>query len=458
MTKIIVYITLYALTGGIIASTLFLAPHEANDFPLLRVVIIGFATILLTKYFVYMAVMPWFRAWKQRDNMIWRKCTPKVSVLIPAYNEEVGLLDTVRTILASTYRNVEVIVVNDGSSDSSDALMRSFLSKQTVFDGIEVKYFYKENGGKGKALNFALEHATGDIIMSIDADCVVAPETIHNFVRRFDNPRVMAAVGNVQIGNKDTLLGLIQQLEFLFSFAFKQAESVMGTIYIIGGAAGAFRREVFERLGGYNHENITEDIELSVRIQKAGMKIVYADDAIVYTEGATTLQGLIKQRLRWKRGRFQTFFEHGDLFFSFRKKHNKLLTLVMLPLAWFGDAQLACELPFLSFLYVYSYLTTDFSSFISGIIVVGSMFFVQIAWGNVKDKPYLLLLAPIGWLLFYVSTYVEFQALIKSVYGGITGKKAVWQKWERKGCGVVAQALESPLQMEDLQATNVAVS
>ncbi len=447
-----IYAALYLITGGIIVSVFLWTPRQGNDFPVLRLVIIVFATVLLTKYFFYMVTAPWFEVWKRHDEARWLKKAPKVSVLIPAYNEEVGLLSTVKTILASEYRNVEIVVINDGSTDGSDAMMRQFLAHQTIWDGIEVKYFYKENGGKGKALNYGLEQSTGEIIMSIDADCVLTPTTIGNFVKRFNNPEVMAAVGNVSIGNTDTLLGTIQYLEFLFSFYFKKAESLFNTIYIIGGAAGAFRREVFERVGNYNHENITEDIELSVRIQAAGMKIVYASDAFVYTEGAVSLKGLIKQRLRWKRGRFQTFFEHRSLFFSIKKKHNKLLTFVMLPIAYFGDLQLFCELPFLAFLYVYSYLTNDFSSFISGIIVVSSMFLVQIAFDDRKSNKILLIfLAPIGWLLFYVSTYVEFSALIKSVWAAMRKKEVTWQKWQRQGVGITMPEISlQPMHNQEL--------
>jgi len=121
---------------------------------------------------------------------------------------------------------------------------------------------------------------------------------MENFVKYFELPNVMAAVGNVKIGNTNSLIEIVQYLEFLFSFYFKKCDSIMNSIYIIGGAAGAFRKEVFEKLGGYDVKNITEDIELSFRIQHAGMKIVYAEDAIVYTEGATDFKGLIKQRLR----------------------------------------------------------------------------------------------------------------------------------------------------------------
>lgn len=444
--KWIVFIALYIGTGLLVLSTVVWTPHARNEFPYLRLFIIVFAAILLIKYFIYMMVSPWYDVILQIQRGIRKDknsspYTPLVSVIVPAWNEEVGLVKTVKTILESSYRNIELIVINDGSTDTSDALMKQFIKRyENSYDGdtplIPIIYHYKRNAGKGRALNKGIRLSNGDIIISIDADCVLLPDTVGNFVRHFENEKVMAAVGNVKIGNQKTLLETLQHLEFLFSFYFKKADSVFNTIYIIGGAAGAFRREVFEKVGLYSFKNITEDIDLSVRIQKAGMRIVYAADAVVYTEAATTFKGLAAQRLRWKRGRFQTFFEHRKLFFSDNKIHNKILSWLVLPLAVFGDIQLFFELFFLAFLYVYSFLTQDFTSFISGIIVVSSIFFVQI-WDNKTSKQddlvSLYLLAPIGWLLFYVTTVIEYLALMKAIWGLVTRQELVWQKWNRVG-------------------------
>ncbi|HVZ76340.1 MAG TPA: glycosyltransferase family 2 protein [Candidatus Paceibacterota bacterium] len=440
--KALVYIGLYCFTAGLIASLFLLVPNEHNDFPLLRTMIVGFATILLTKYAIYMALSPWYDV---RERYRSRRSgtaayRPLVSVIIPAWNEEVGLVTTVKSILKSRYRNVEIIVINDGSTDDSDRLFREFLaSYEAIPDNpnkMRIVYRYKENGGKGLALNKGIELSSGEIIVSIDADCALLPSTIGSFVEHFRDPSVMAAVGNVRIGNTDHFLGALQNLEFLFSFYFKKADSLCNTIYIIGGAAGAFRREVFDKVGYYSNTNITEDIDLSVRIQEAGMRIVYAADAVVYTEGASELSSLMKQRLRWKRGRFQTFWEHRRLFFSNRARHNKFLTWGVLPLALFGDLELFFEVLFLAFLYIYSTVTHDFSSFISGIIVVSLIFAIQIFDDPRSTRPSLYLLAPIGWLLFYVTTIVEYRALITSLRGMLSGQQIRWQRWERAGLSV----------------------
>ena len=447
LKKLFVYTGLYGVLFAIFGSIEFVHHTESNSFGWLRIIIIGFASLLLSKYFVYMTLSPWNEIRQRHRKQTLQAAhpgimyEPKVSVVVPAWNEEVGIITTVDALLKSTYTNMEIIVVDNASKDNTAINVKNYIANHIARQRIDptatpiqVIYSFEGKQGKGNALNNGLTLATGDIIMSIDADCYVPPTTVANFVQHFEDPTVMAAVGNVRIGNTDTIVGVVQYLEFLFSFYFKKAESLVNTIYIIGGAAGAFRREVFDKIGPYSTTNITEDIELSVRIQGNGMRIAYAPEAIVYTEGAVTLGGLMKQRLRWKRGRFETFAEHRDMFFSLKKEHNFLLSWFILPLALIGELQLSLEIAFLSFLYIFSFITGDFTSFISGIVVVGSMFIVQVVFDDHRESTIsFLLLAPIGWLLFYVSTLVETNALFKAFWGYIRKKELTWQKWERKG-------------------------
>ncbi len=441
--KFIVYFFLYFLTIGIILSVFFLAPNQNYNFPLLRFIIVSFATILLIKYFIYMVISPWYdvvTAYRKRKTQKDGGFNEKVSVLLPARNEETGVLVTIRALLESTYRNLEIIVIDNASTDNTydnvKALIRDYENsiKGGPGNNIKIVCLKEMTPGKGHALNKGITRARGEIIISIDADCFVPPDTIQNFVNHFQDPKVMAAVGNVKIGNTQTILGVVQYLEFLFSFYFKKCDSLLGSIYIIGGAAGAFRKSIFKKIGGYSVTNITEDIDLTFRIQYAGFKIVYAEDAVVYTEGASDLKSLMQQRLRWKRGRLQTFRDYQPIFFSTDKVHKKFLSWFILPLAIFGDMQLFMELFFIIFVYIYSYLTNDYSSFLSGIIVVTSMFMVQIIFDRrVKKRGRLLILAPIGWLLFYASTFVEFNALIKTLLSYVKKEKIEWQVWKREG-------------------------
>ncbi len=440
MRTICVYIGLYLVSFGLIVSV-FYPPRTTHDFPLLRQIIIVWAFLYMVRYFVFTMISPWYDVWwvlwRIRNRRRIQAYQPKVSVIIPEWNEEVGLLSTVRSVLRSSYKNLEVVVINDGSTDHSDAIMRTFIEhRESVYHvpTKTIRYFYKENGGKGSALNKGIEIATGEIIVTIDADCMVEEHAIRRFVAHFADPETMAAVGNVKIANTPSFLVTMQYLEFLFSFYFKRADSILGSIYIIGGAAGAFRKEVFERVGHYSVGNITEDIELTMRLQKAGMKIVYASDAIVYTEGASDIRGLVKQRLRWKRGRIDAFIENRALFFSTEQKHNKVLTWLILPFAVLGDTELLFEIPFILFLYIMALVTGDYSPFIAALLIVTLVFYMQVFTPDSRfNKKSVYLLAPIGWLMFYSVTFIELIALVRSLWSIIKRQRVAWQSWKRTG-------------------------
>ena len=441
ISELFTYLVMYAITISVLVLPLFLEPIFVFESPVLRIIIITFAALLLAKYCAFMLLGPWHdikMLLKHRLNFDHIEYTPLVSVMIPAWNEGVGLINTIDSVLQSTYRNVEIIVINDGSTDDSNQKMLQFLLQQRSGPNkdINIKYRYQENSGKGGALNHAIKIASGDILMSVDADCYVNKTAITEFVRVFKDESISAAVGNVKIGNRNNTVGIVQYLEFLFSFYFKRADALLGSIYIIGGAAGAFRRSVFEKIGGYSETNITEDIELTVRMQDAGMKIEYASEAVVYTEGASDLKSLKNQRLRWKRGRFQTFYQYMHMFFSTKKHHNKMLTWIVMPLAMIQELQLLLEIPFLIFLYIFSILNADFTSYMIGVLVVGLMFFVQFMFYDKSTRKWsFVALAPIGWLLFYLATYVEAWALVKSIKTFIFGQEITWQRWDRKGVG-----------------------
>jgi len=283
--KIIVYLLLYIIVLGILYSFFVLVPTESAEFPILRLLIVGFASVLLTKYFFYMIISPWhsvtvaYNKYKYHRNTNIQAYEPKVSVLIPARNEENGVITTVKALLKSTYTNMEIIIINNGYTDNTEKNVKELIKDyyNSIYyhePHIALFYRYEHSDGKGNALNNGLKRAQGDIIVSIDADSYVPATTIENFVAHFRDPKTMAAVGNVKIGNTHALLGVIQHLEFIFSFYFKKGDSLLSSIYIIGGAAGAFRKEVFKQLGGYNTTNITEDIQLSVRLQAAGINSI----------------------------------------------------------------------------------------------------------------------------------------------------------------------------------------
>lgn len=442
--KIVLYVLLYAAVIAMLVLFFFFpASMEQSNIPYfstinLAMIIVGTSWVLKSTF--YLLLSPWYSyIWTRRKRRFaHRNYRPLVSVIIPAWNEEVGLVATVKTILASTYRPLEIVVVNDGSTDRSDAIMREFIHKyETRLRGsqryVPIIYHYQENGGKGSALNAGISLAHGEIITTFDADSVIHEEAVQHFVEYFADPEVMAAAGTIHVGNTKTLLGTIQGLEYLFGFHLKKAEALLGVVFVIGGAASAFRKEVFDRLGGYHTGTLTEDMDLSLRIQEAGMRIVYVPEALVHTEGPTSLRGLLKQRLRWKRGRIEAFADHKHSFFSFKKGINRAFFWIVLPLVIFEDIQAILGVSFMILLYVLSFMTLDFSILLATLLIVAITFVLQFSEEKHYRKFSYFILTPIVWFLFHLVTFVELHSLFNAYWTYIRKREVKWQVWKRTG-------------------------
>lgn len=413
-----------------------------------------FAAIMLVKYTIFLLVAPFHRvkeSWRRYKIAVARAKTaprrrvayrPLVSVIIPAWNEEVGIIGTIESVVANTYGSIEIVVVNDGSTDATDEKVISYVKKfeeRGAHDGKEIVYLYKENGGKGTALNYAIKRSRGDIVITIDADSIADKYMVERIVAYFEDPAVDAVVGNVKVAGDISFINLLQRLEYLFGFYHKRAHSVLGAEYIYGGACAAFRTEtVFDQLGLFDTSSITEDIEMSMRTRASGLNAVYANDAICYTEGASTIMGLIKQRTRWKRGRFEAFGRYKRLFLSMNVRHNKWMTWFILPLAFLSEIQLLFEPIGITLLLVYSYITGDYSSLLLGALFMGMMYVVVGLMTERAKNWWIVPFAPFTWMMFYVLVWVEYLALLKSISSLIRSESLSWQRWQRKGISLLA--------------------
>jgi poly-beta-1,6-N-acetyl-D-glucosamine synthase len=410
------------------------------------------ATIMLVKYFVFLVFAAWHsvsQSWRtyrmlKRDVKRHGKVKPYqplVSVIIPAWNEEVGVLKTVQSVLANKYPKTEIIIVNDGSTDNSRAIVNKFIATYRAkfrSSPIALKQYYITNGGKGRALNHGIKKSRGEIILTIDADSALAPDALKNLVEHFRDPRVAAAVGQVRVANiRGRLIGRMQQLEYLFGFYFKRAHCVMGAEYIYGGACAAFRRSAtFDYFGLFDEANKTEDIEMSMRTKFHGLRSIYAEDVLCYTEGAGSYMGLINQRLRWKKGRFDTFLRYRNMFFSLDRGHNKMLGWFILPFALFSEIQLLLEPIGATLLLTYSIISGEYVSLALSMLFVGISYFVVAVFGtrlSWRERLSLLALWPITWPLFYLVVWIEFHALLRSWHMVLRGDNLEWQKWQREG-------------------------
>lgn len=249
-----------------------------------------------------------------------------VSVLIPAFNEARVIEASVRRVLASTGVRIEVLVIDDGSSDgTAEIVSRAF--------GIDprVQLLALENGGKARALNKGLQRARGEVVIALDADTQFEPDTIQRLTRWFADERIGAVAGNAKIGNCTNLITRWQAIEYVTAQNIeRRALAAIGAVTVVPGAIGAWRRRALDAVGGYPTDTLAEDQDLTLAIQRVGWRVACDNDAIAWTEAPETVRALYKQRIRWTYGTLQCLWKHRALIGRGRPRG---LALVGLPQA-----------------------------------------------------------------------------------------------------------------------------
>lgn len=440
-TTLVIFTLLYALTGAVfflLFTTEVIVPEKDIEF--IRLVIFIFMAPIFIKYLIQLIAAPLYyfqEKPKKIKNLPLR--APCVSVLVPAWNEEVGILKTIQSILDTKYPKLELVVINDGSTDQTHELITQFIKQHRVNHSpekstVNIKYLNLSNGGKANALNNGLKEVSGEFVITIDADSVMDTNAIVNLLHHFeDDAQVGAVAGNVIVGNRKKPIALIQQLEYLYGFFFKRADSIFNAVYIIGGAAAAYRKSILDIVGGFDEQIITEDIEMSTRILSKAYKTRYAANAVIYTEGPSDWKGLCQQRLRWKYGRLLTFIKHKKLFFNL-KLGNPYLTFLILPIAVYAELSLLLEAFLLTAFYGYTFYTNDYFALACIIIFMATLVCFQIMFDSKTGfHKNIFFLAPIAWVAFYIIDAVELQALYRSLKKLIKRQKPKWQSWTRVG-------------------------
>ena len=230
--------------------------------------------------------------------------TPPVSVIVPAFNEAAGIERAVRSLAGGDYPNHEVVVVDDGSTDGTGEIVESL-----ALPGVRV--LRQRNAGKAAALSAGLAIASGEVIVTVDADTVFEDQTMRRLVEPFDEPAVGAVAGNTKVGNRRGLLGIWQHIDYVTGFNLdRRLYDVLRCMPTVPGAVGAFRRRAIDGAGGFSAATLAEDTDLTIAIGRAGWRVTYVEDARGWTETPATLAGLWRQRYRWSYGTMQAVWKH----------------------------------------------------------------------------------------------------------------------------------------------------
>lgn len=235
---------------------------------------------------------------------------PTVSIIIPNYNGEKTLLKCIEAVKALEYPlKKEIIVVDDGSKDSSQRLLKGVKGVKVVLK--------PKNAGKAAALNTGISMAKGEIIATVDSDTFPSSDALVKMVPHFNDKRVGAVTGLVRASNTSGFVEKVQELEYLVAFGFFQSVlSEINGVFVTPGPMSVFRGAVLRKIGGFDVENITEDMEIALRLQRNHYMIVACPEAHIFTQVPSSFRHLYTQRLRWYRGKFVNTRKYSDLLFN----------------------------------------------------------------------------------------------------------------------------------------------
>lgn len=380
-----------------------------------------------------------------------RSRRPLVTVLVPAHNEELVLRRNLDSLRRSSYTNIELIIINDSSTDRTHNIARYF---QRRYKGSfkRIKLLNIHVRGKARALNAGLKYARGSLFMCLDADSAVAPRTIENAVRKFADPSLGCVSANVKILPDKGMLNLFQRIEYLVCYQMKKTETVAGVQYIVGGIGSMFRTRLVRKLGGYDTDTVTEDIDLSMKLishYSGTYRVGYYPDVVAYTEAVHDLPDLLRQRFRWKYGRYQTFLKQKHLFWSSDKKYSKALSWLYLPYALFSELLYALE-PLMIVLVVYLLASYGDTTILAGSFLVTAFYLTMHITAathgySVVERIRLIAAAPLAYLGMFVLALVEYGATLhglknlRKIYKDHKmGRNACeWKHVERSGNAII---------------------
>ena len=382
--------------------------------------------------------------WNLRSEAAARKAPPAeslhVTVIIPAYNEEKVIVTTVERILCSDHKDLEVLVIDDGSVDNTSGVLQAAFGENNRVTLIRVP-----NGGKAAALNVGLDKAAGDILVALDADTQFQSDTIPRLVRWFSDPEIGAVAGNAKVGNRTNMITRWQALEYVVAQNLeRRALAALGTLTVIPGAVGAWRKSVLQEMGGFHSDTLAEDQDLTIGIQAKGYGVRFDPSAVAWTEAPATFRGLAHQRFRWAFGTLQCLWKYRGMTFNPR---YGALGLFALPQVWLFQIALTALAPLADLLLIwqlvgqwiaYAQHGSEFSNV--DLITVGIYYVVFIVVDLLAATFGFLMERGEDWSLLWWLPLQRFgyrqlmyYVVVRSISAAIRGAVVGWGKLERTG-------------------------
>jgi cellulose synthase/poly-beta-1,6-N-acetylglucosamine synthase-like glycosyltransferase/peptidoglycan/xylan/chitin deacetylase (PgdA/CDA1 family) len=400
--------------------------------------------ILMSARLIFIGLFAIIDRLRRRKNFAGPDYYPRVAVLIPAYNEEKVIARTIRSVMMSNYKNLRIVVIDDGSKDNTFETARRAYPAEIESGRLTV--LTKPNGGKADALNYALERIDEEIYVGIDADGVIAHDAITNLVPHFANPTIGAVAGNAKVGNRVNLWTRWQALEYITSQNFeRRALDLFDVVMVVPGAIGAWRTAPVKAGGGYHTNTVAEDADLTMNLLEQGYSVIYEDRALAFTEAPVNADGLKRQRFRWSFGILQAIWKHRGAI-----TRHRAMGLFALPNILIFQILLPLVSPFIDLMFVFGVIhylidkhfhpeTASTDSLLKLMIFFLAFLVIDftasaLAFALERKHP---ASKGDGWLLFHIwiqrFTYRQVFSIVlfKTIKRAIDGKPFNWDKLER---------------------------
>ncbi|MGG1677230.1 poly-beta-1,6-N-acetyl-D-glucosamine synthase [Neobacillus sp. NRS-1170] len=363
------------------------------------------------------------------DQIEW----PLISVLVPCYNEEETVEETIHYLSNINYPKKEIIAVNDGSTDNTFTILRSLVNHYSDLKVIDCK----ENRGKANALHIACHASNGEFLVCVDSDAILDPYAAHYLIYHFlhKGERLGAVTGNPRIRNRDTLLSRLQIVEYASIIgAIKRTQRIIGKIMTVSGVVVAFRKKALVDVGLWDRDMITEDIAVSWKLQERFWDIRYEPRALCWMLVPETIGGIWKQRIRWAQGGQEVMMRYWRVLLDWRQRRIWPVYLEQwVSLIW------SFSWAFVTLYYFFSvssiqqlFIWITFSSF-----ALVFMSLIQL-WASIKvDSKYDKITKYYLWAAWYpviywiLNAFIVMFALPKAIKSRMKGGYATWVSPDR---------------------------